>query len=807
VEQQEADWTPRSARLDGFHARAEAAERAEEAAAREEADGQPPRPQYNTASSCLTPRAHAVATQRRELAQLVDTVEQQEADWTPRSARLDGFHARAEAAERAEEAAAREEADGQPSRPQRMPVSRRLPLPAIIAAKRKQAARLRGCASSQAAGLRAATQNEARPIRGIETLVAIKLKRGPRGLGIDLDQENNITRIVSGSPAEQQGLLVGDMVCAVDGTTLAGRHVTQVLDFTKDEYDLRVQRVRRTDDELEMLTRGVLDTMQLKMRSSMTVKLDDDSELSADLSSVRESSEQSMRESSGKSGRPLRYKSFRGRLLEDGRPVHLVELQAWSVSEVDATLQKAVLGHSSRRAPPPQGGPASALDPLFDEIDASVSAATRVSQTPQRHTSPRRTSPPSGRRSAARARAAELDGTPLAVSQKAASPREPCLAPGLASAARELPPPPVFASASPCQPSPYRPHDASAFGQVELIKQIGQGTYGAVWSGMCAGKLVAVKLLPLLPPPSGAGNAGCEANEHAAEVTAEIRILQRCSCKYIVGYHDAFEREYNGVLALWVVMEYCELGSVCDLMRRSAAPLSEPQVACVCSSVLKALHFMHLELKVIHRDVKAANVLLTGAGGVRLGDLGVAAQMHSTMSKRGTMVGTPHWMAPEALTGVAAKSSSAYNFKVDIWGVGITAIECAQMAPPYAEVKELFKVIMQVVTGPPPKLLNESAASADFRAFLRAALIKDPTARPSAAQLAQHSFVASAAANALNGLACEQATLLRTQPESFFAEEGSEDGNTYQLQKARLDFPQLAARYGLTASGTSTLAV
>jgi len=324
--------------------------------------------------------------------------------------------------------------------------------------------------------------------------------------------------------------------------------------------------------------------------------------------------------------------------------------------------------------------------------------------------------------------------------------------------------------ASSFSPSPYPASRASSFGDVELVKKIGRGTYGEVWSGVSKGKQVAVKLLSLSPlGPRPLHGLQPPETEHTSEVAAEIRILQRCSCEHIVGYFDTFEREHRGITTLWVVMEYCELGSVLDMMRRADAPLAEEQTAHVCSAVLKALHFMHTELKAIHRDVKAANVLVKVDGQVRLGDLGVAAQMHSTMSKRGTMIGTPNWMAPEALTGVGP-SSALYSFKVDIWGLGITAIECAQMAPPYAEIKELFKLIMQVVTGPPPKLRADVAttSSAEFVSFLGQALIKDPTDRPTAAELAQQPFIAtSPRTNILEALARQQARSLRAHPESF----------------------------------------
>mmetsp|Transcript_28634 Transcript_28634/g.87703 ORF Transcript_28634/g.87703 Transcript_28634/m.87703 type:complete len:120 (-) Transcript_28634:2432-2791(-) len=112
------------------------------------------------------------------------------------------------------------------------------------------------------------------------------------------------------------------------------------------------------------------------------------------------------------------------------------------------------------------------------------------------------------------------------------------------------------------------------------------------------------------------------------------------------------------------------------------APVGSPKV-------LTALDYMHNELRALHRDVKAANVLLTRTGKVKLGDLGVAAQVYNTMQMRGTMIGTPHWMAPEAFGSVTAIDVSTYDNKVDVWGVGITAIELATMKPPNSDLSSV----------------------------------------------------------------------------------------------------------------------
>ena len=136
---------------------------------------------------------------------------------------------------------------------------------------------------------------------------------------------------------------------------------------------------------------------------------------------------------------------------------------------------------------------------------------------------------------------------------------------------------------------------------------------------------------------------------------------------------------------------------------------------------------------------------------MKLADLGVAAQLYNTMSKRGTMIGTPHWMAPETLAQ-SGTDDGKYDVKVDVWGVGITAIELAQMSPPFADIKSVFQVMMLIVNGEPPKPEKHVDTSITFQNFLSSALVKDPAQRPSAGTLLKTDFVKSAKVDSLRGL-------------------------------------------------------
>ena len=183
------------------------------------------------------------------------------------------------------------------------------------------------------------------------------------------------------------------------------------------------------------------------------------------------------------------------------------------------------------------------------------------------------------------------------------------------------------------------------------------------------------------------------------------------------------------------------------------APLREAQISYIAAGLLNALEYMHTVVRAIHRDIKAANVLLTADAKVKLADLGVAAQLYNTMSKRGTMIGTPHWMAPETFS---QEGDGAYDTKVDIWGLGITAIELAQLFPPFHETKSVFKVMMLIVNGDPATLDPATPATPEFHDFLRTALVKDPAERPSAAQLLQHDWIRGARREPLAALVAAQ---------------------------------------------------
>ncbi|VEL21534.1 unnamed protein product [Protopolystoma xenopodis] len=189
-------------------------------------------------------------------------------------------------------------------------------------------------------------------------------------------------------------------------------------------------------------------------------------------------------------------------------------------------------------------------------------------------------------------------------------------------------------------------------------------------------------------------------------------------------------------------MEYC-LGSVADIIEVHKLPLKEVEIACVVSEVLCGLIYLHRENR-IHRDIKAANILLTEGGGVKIGDFGSA----SFLSPANSFVGTPFWIAPEV---ILAMEHGLYDSRVDIWSLGITCIEMAELEPPYFSATNPMAALYQIASNDAPQLTNGDW-SETFRSFVRFVLVKDMNERPTAIQACKHAFCVNASESSVSVL-------------------------------------------------------
>jgi len=209
---------------------------------------------------------------------------------------------------------------------------------------------------------------------------------------------------------------------------------------------------------------------------------------------------------------------------------------------------------------------------------------------------------------------------------------------------------------------------------------------------------------------------------------AEIAMMESCEHQNIVQYYGT----YMDGQTLWIVMELIEGGKLTNIIE-SQKTFKEAEIAFIMKETLQALIYLHAHNK-IHRDLKSDNLLVGSSGEIKLADFGFCVELQKDEKGRKSTIGTPYWMAPEVIRG------QLYDYKADIWSLGIVLIEMCESEPPHMDHPPL-RALFKIATQPPPTLQEDSNWSKELQDFLSLCVKKDPTQRPTAEELLKHKFI------------------------------------------------------------------
>lgn len=281
--------------------------------------------------------------------------------------------------------------------------------------------------------------------------------------------------------------------------------------------------------------------------------------------------------------------------------------------------------------------------------------------------------------------------------------------------------------------------------EYKLHKRIGNGAFSSVWKAICTSNSVdvAIKIMDLE-----------QITTSFEDILQEVQTMRLCDNDHVLRCFCSFVQKDQ----LWLVTELMDRGSCLRVMNVArhygfGEGMNEEWLAYILQETLQGLRYLH-DNGQIHRDIKSGNILLDSSGNVRIADFGVSGWTVSRGQRQETVktfVGTPCWMSPEVMEQV-----EGYDFRADIWSVGITALELAKGMAPYAKYPPMRVLVLTIEEDPPSlktydndRQRSGAPFSRMFEDFVRKCLQKSPKARPPAEELLKHKFLKGRTRDAL----------------------------------------------------------
>ncbi|XP_045471088.1 neither inactivation nor afterpotential protein C isoform X2 [Harmonia axyridis] len=262
----------------------------------------------------------------------------------------------------------------------------------------------------------------------------------------------------------------------------------------------------------------------------------------------------------------------------------------------------------------------------------------------------------------------------------------------------------------------------------KLIDVIRVGSFGKTYTAKdseSSDKLVVVKIHEITP-------------YNEKYLKDEYKLLRDVSSHpNIIDFYGAYCLKNE----LMLVTEYCEGGDILKIVNDLLAKnrrMKEEHIAHILKEIIKAVSYLH-EKHIMHRDLRASNVLLTKAGDVKVAGFGLCISLASTFGRGSSAIGSPAWMAPESIQGTNGDEIS-YDNRYDVWSLGMIAIELGDGQTPFKDMHPT-RILFHVVRNPPPTLYRTTNWSENYNDFIAECLVKNPEHRPYMTELLGHPFM------------------------------------------------------------------